>query len=152
MRGLAFLVPAVLLAAFLAGFWAPVTEPLGLTIGRRGPVPQTLTLRPGEGTTEAVRLLRALQSDPPPPLPPPPPPALPPPPPPPDIAVTFAAAIRGVSRDPQSGEVKVLLDGARQLGVGAVFADGWRVKEISGISVTLAKGRETRVIRLYGRT
>jgi hypothetical protein len=71
------------------------------------------------------------------------------------VAVTFAAAVRGVSRDPQTGEVSVLLggpEGARQLGVGGVFADGWRVKEISGASVTLAKGREIRVVRLYGRT
>jgi hypothetical protein len=29
--------------------------------------------------------------------------------------------------------------------------DGWRVKEISEASVTLAKGREERVVRLYGR-
>lgn len=152
MRILAFLIPAVLIAALLAGLWAPVIEPQGLTVGRRPGAPDGLTLRPGEGTTEAVRLLKAFQSDPPPPPPPPAPPPPPPPPPPPDVAVIFGQAVRGVSRDPQSGEITVLLDGARRLGVGGVFADGWRVKEISGTSVTLAKGRETRVVRLYGRT
>jgi len=155
MKIVAFLIPAVLTGAFLAGLWAPVIEPEGLTVGRRSDGPQTLVLRPGEGTSEAVRLLRAFQSDPPAPPPPPPMPPPPPPPPPPDVAVTFAEVLRGISRDPLSGELSVLLggpEGSRRLGVGAAFADGWRVKEISGTGVTLAKGRETRVVRLYGRT
>ena len=54
MRILAFLVPAVLIAALLAGLWAPVEEPQGLTVGRRPGGPDNLTLRPGEGTPEAV--------------------------------------------------------------------------------------------------
>ena len=58
MRLLAFLIPAVLLAALLAGLWAPVTEPQSLTVGRRPGAPDNLTLRPGEGTSEAVRLRR----------------------------------------------------------------------------------------------
>ena len=78
----------------------------------------------------------------------------PPPPPPPDVAVTFKAALRGVERDPATGRQRVLVSdasgGVSTLNEGGRYGDGWRIGNISAEAVTLAKGRETRVIRVFG--
>jgi len=68
------------------------------------------------------------------------------------VAVTFRAALRGVERDPATGARHVLVSGAggvAPLAEGAVFED-WRIKEITADAVTLTKGRETRVVRVFG--
>ena len=81
----------------------------------------------------------------------------PPPPPPPDVAVVFKAALTGIQRDPGSGSLRALVRDPAAPGpqitamtVGARFGDGWRIKQISADSVTLGKGRDIRVVRLYG--
>lgn len=147
------------MAIFLIGWLFPglPEEPLGVSRGA-GDSARLLVLRPGESTGQAVRFLRTLQRDPPPPAPPvvvvrkPPPP-----PPPPDFAVTFKAALAGIVRDAQSGRLSVLLrDGAAgrpQMAsktVGDEVGDGWRIQLITADSVTLRRGRENRVVRLYG--
>ena len=157
-RWLPFLMPVVLALAFVLGWSFPgrPEEPIGV---RRGAgVAAGLTLRPGESTGEAVRFLRTLRSDPPPPAPPvverPPPP---PPPPPPDVSVVFKAALTGIARDPATGALTALVRDPAAPGpqiaamrIGDRFGDGWRINEISADAVTLRKGRETRVVRLYG--
>jgi hypothetical protein len=73
------------------------------------------------------------------------------------VAVLFKAALSGIERDPQTGVFHALVrDPAApppqvvSMGVGARYGDGWRIREISEDAVTLAKGREVRVVRLYG--
>ena len=155
MKPLLWAVPPVLLGlAFLTGAAYPgrPEEPPAVVRGqaaRAGAI-----LRPGESAVGAVAFLKTLRSDPPPPPPPPPPPAPPPPPPPPDVAVTFKAALRGVERDPATGRSSVLVSdpsgGVAALPEGSRYGDGWRIRNISAEAVTLAKGRETRVIRVFG--
>jgi hypothetical protein len=71
--------------------------------------------------------------------------------------VVFKQALRGVERDPATGSVAALVrDPAapgpqiRSMVVGDRFGDDWRIEEITEYAVTLRKGRETRVVRLYG--
>jgi len=70
------------------------------------------------------------------------------------VAVTFRAALRGVERDPATGQRRALVTtdsgGVGALAEGARFGDGWRIKDITAEAVTLAKGRETRVVRVFG--
>lgn len=158
-RWIALAIPLVLLLAFLLGWLFPgrPEEPLGVTRGYGAR--NELTLRPGDSANDAVRFLRTLRRDPPPPPPPParvvPPP--PPPPPPPDVAVVFKAALRGIERDTETGAFYALVRdpaaSSPQMGVmgeGARFGDGWLIREISADAVTLAKGGEVRVVRLFG--
>lgn len=157
-RWLAVAIPLLIALAFLIGWLFPgrPEAPLGVTRGAGSRA--ELTLRPGDGSNEAVRFLRTLRSDPPPPPPPPPPAqvmiARPPPP---DIAVVFKQALSGIERDPQTGAFRALVrDPAAPspqiaaMNVGARFGDGWRIRQISADAVTLAKGREVRVVRLFG--
>lgn len=158
MKWLPFSLPVLLALVFLIGWSWPgrPEEPLGVSRGGGGPRP--LVLRPGESTGAAVGFLRTLRSDPPPPVvvviaPPPPPP----PPPPPDISVTFKAALRGITQDPDTGRYGALVGdpaaGGPQIAamtVGDSVGDGWRINQITADAVTLRKGRETRVVRLYG--
>ena len=160
MRFIPFVLPLMLALAFLIGWVFPgrPDEPLGVTRGREGQ--RGLILRPGESTAAAVRFLRTLQSDPPPPVTvivAPPAPAPPPPPPPPDIAETFRARLGGIVRDPDTGVYGALVRdpaaGGPQIAtmtVGDGVGDGWRIGEITADAVTLEKGRETRVVRLFG--
>ena len=158
MRFLPFLF-AVPLIAFLLGMAFPglPEEPPAVTRGMGGQ--RAEMLRPGETAAAAVRFLRTLRSDPPPPPPPPPPPRRipPPPPPPPDVAEVFKSLLAGVEQDTVTGELQTLMrDSASprpqisRMSVGDTFGDGWRISEISETAVTLRKGRETRVVRLYG--
>lgn len=159
MRWIPFLLPLLLAAAFVIGWTAPgaSSDPLGVTRGggggSLGPI-----LRPGDSTNAAVDFLKTLASDPvpppPPPVPVPPPP--PPPPPPPDVAITFKAALRAISRDEAGDGYQAIVRDIAQPGpqtiamsVGDVF-DGWRIGAISADTVTLQRGRETRVVRLFG--
>ncbi|QYF86435.1 hypothetical protein [Brevundimonas sp. PAMC22021] len=71
--------------------------------------------------------------------------------------MVFKQALSGVERDPATGGLTALVrDPAapgpqiRSIAVGDRFGDGWRISEISEYAVTLKKGRETRVVRLYG--
>ncbi|MBB5745329.1 hypothetical protein [Brevundimonas variabilis] len=157
-RWLAVLIPLFLAMALMLGWSFPgrPEEPLGVTRG--GATIRGLTLRPGESTTEAVRFLRTLRSDPPPPyIPPPPtPPPPPPPPPPPDVAVTFAAALRAIEREPGTERYQALISDpaapgpqTRAIVIGDAYGDGWRINAISADSVSLVRGRETRRVRLY---
>lgn len=93
--------------------------------------------------------------------PPPPPccePPPPPPPPPPDVAVVFKQGLLGIERDPATGQYRAMVrDPAhpgpqiRLMAAGETFGDkGWRIEQVSEFSVTLRKGRETRVVRLFG--
>jgi len=69
------------------------------------------------------------------------------------VAVTFKAVLRGVERDPATGRQRVLISdggGVSAIQEGGGFGDGWRIKNISAEAVTLAKGRETRVVRVFG--
>jgi len=70
------------------------------------------------------------------------------------VAVTFKAALRGVERDPATGRQRVLVGdasgGVATISEGGRFGDGWRIRNISAEAVTLAKGRETRVVRVFG--
>jgi hypothetical protein len=70
------------------------------------------------------------------------------------VAVTFKAALRGVERDPATGRHGALVSdasgGVSLIPVGGRYGDGWRIRNISAEAVTLAKGRETRVIRVFG--
>lgn len=142
-----------LAGVFLLG-WQNPNEPEEPPSVRRGGLGQdSLVLRPGESAAAAVRFLRTLRSDPPPPAPPPPPP----PPPPPDVSVVFKQALRGVERNPATGSLAALVSDPAAPGpqiqsivVGDRFGDGWRIEEITESAVTLRKGRETRVVRLYG--
>lgn len=158
-RWLAITAPLLVLLGFVLGWTFPgrPEAPLGVTrgVGQRS----ELTLRPGENSSQAVRFLRTLRRDPLPPPPPPPPPPIvvPPPPPPPDVAVVFKSALSGIERDPATGVFRALvrnpMSGSSQttpMGLGSKFVDDWRIKEISSDAVTLAKGREIRVVRLYG--
>ncbi|MEE2849665.1 MAG: hypothetical protein VX561_07345, partial [Pseudomonadota bacterium] len=79
------------------------------------------------------------------------------PPPPPDVSVVFKQALRGVERNPSTGSLAALVSDPaapgpqiRSIVVGDRFGDGWRIEEITESAVTLRKGRETRVVRLYG--
>lgn len=153
MRWLPFALPLMLALAFLLGWTYPgrPEEPLGVVRG--GSAARALVLRPGESAAEAMRFLRTLRSDPPPPPPPPPPAPPPPPPPPPDIAVVFRGMLRGVEQDERSGGFRALVDtggGVSAVGVGHRLERGWRITKISADRVTLGKGRESRVVRLYG--
>ena len=161
MKWAPFLIPVLLAIAFLWGWSFPgrPQDPPGVVRGAGGGPDSGLVLRPGESTAAAVRFLSTLQSDPPPPAPPPVvlPPPPPPPPPPPDVAVTFRAALSGITRDPASGRYGALVRDPAAPGpqitsmrVGDRFGDGWRISQISADAVTLRKGRETRVVRLYG--
>lgn len=161
-RWVPFLIPLALAAAFLIGWSHPGRPEEPLTVTRGAAASAGLTLRPGESTAEAVRFLRTLRSDPPPPAPPPsqvvvvaPPP--PPPPPPPDVSVVFRQALTAIERDPATGAYRAYVrdpaaPGPQSVAMseGARFGDGWRISEISPESVTLRKGRESRVVRLYG--
>ncbi|MBN8529834.1 MAG: hypothetical protein J0M36_11465 [Caulobacterales bacterium] len=158
MRFLPFLF-AIPVIAFLLGMAFPglPEDPPAVTRGMGGQ--RAEMLRPGETAAAAVRFLRTLKSDPPPPPPPPPPPVYvpPPPPPPPDVAVVFKSLLAGVEKDPATGRLYALVrDSASptpqiaRMAVGHRFGDGWRISEISETAVTLRKGRETRVVRLYG--
>ncbi|NBB63527.1 hypothetical protein GVN18_30135, partial [Pseudomonas sp. ODNR1LW] len=69
----------------------------------------------------------------------------------------FKQGLRGIERDPTTGAFVALvaqpaLPGAQSQSMkpGDVFQDGWRVSEISEYAVTLRRGRETRVVRLFG--
>lgn len=157
-RWLALALPLPVAVAFLLGWLYPdrPEEALGVTRGQGGRA--ELTLRPGDGSNDAVRFLRTLRRDPPPPLPPPAPVIVVTPlPPPPDVSVLFKAVLSGIERDPQTGIYRALVRDAAapppqiaSMGVGDRFGDGWRIRQISEDAVTLAKGRETRVVRLYG--
>jgi hypothetical protein len=160
MRWAPVLLPLLLVCAFVLGWQSP-GRPDEPPLVRRGVSAEDQpVLRPGESAAAAVRFLRTLRSDPPPPPPPPPPPAPPPPPPPPpppDVAVIFKQALGGIERDAATGALSALVrDPAasgpqiRSMAVGDRFGDGWRISEISETAVTLKKGRETRVVRLYG--
>ena len=135
-----------LVGVFLLG-WQNPNEPEEPPSVRRGGLGQdTLVLRPGESAAAAVRFLRTLRSDPPPPAPPPP-----------DVSVVFKQALRGVERNPATGSLAALVSDPAAPGpqiqsivVGDRFGDGWRIEEITESAVTLRKGRETRVVRLYG--
>ncbi len=161
MRWLALLVPLVLFLAFIVGWAFPgrPETPLGVTRGQGQAA--SLTLRPGESTGTAVRFLRTLRSDPPPPAPvviaAPPLPPPPPPPPPPDVAVVFKAGLSAIERDPNSGRYQALVrDPAamgtqiRAMNVGDRYGAGWRITDISADRVTLGRGRDVRVILLFG--
>lgn len=153
----------ILLTLALLGGWAlpdRPSEPLGVRRGN-GPAPTGLMLRPGESTLASVNFLRTLLSDPQPPAPPAPPPVviIPPPPPPlpPDVAVVFRSALRGIARDPETGELSALIQDPVAFGpqissrkVGDTFGDGWRISGLTEYAVTLEKGDETRLVRLYG--
>lgn len=160
-RWLPLFAPILLAGALLTGWLFPgkPEEPPMVTRGVGSG--DALTLRPGEGSSAAVRFLRTLRSDPAPPVieveaPPPPPPPLPPPPPPPDVAVVFRSALRAIARDPQTGALSALMSDPAHLGPqtrtlrsGDRF-DGWRIDDIAEDAVTLSRGRERRVVRLYG--
>ena len=68
--------------------------------------------------------------------------------------MTFKAALRGVERDPGTGRRHVLVSdasgGVSTINEGGRYGDGWRIRNISAEAVTLAKGRETRVVRVFG--
>ncbi len=159
IRWLAIILPLILALALLLGWSFPdrPDEPLGVSRGGAGA--RGLTLRPGESTGDAVRFLRTLRSDPPPPPgppPPPPPPPPPSPPPPPDVSVTFTQALAAIERDVQTGAYVALIRDPAAPGpqmipmtVGDRFGDGWRIADIDVNAVTLARGDETRMIRLY---
>ena len=157
-RWLPLFAPILLVAALLIGWLAPGApeEPPSVTRGLGGG--EALTLRPGEGAAAAVRVLRTLRSDPAPPAPPPEPapPPPPPPPPPPDVAVVFRSALRAIERDPFTGSLSALMSDpaapgpqTRSIRVGDRF-DGWRIQDITETAVTLTRGRERRVVQLYG--
>jgi len=160
-RFVVILIPLLLAISFALGSAYPgrPEEPLAVTRGVRAAT--GLVLRPGESTVEAVRFLKTLRSDPPPPAPPPPPPVRrppppAPPPPPPDVAVVFKSALKGIERDTATGAYRALVRNAAAPGpqitpisIGDEFIEGWRVRDISEDAVILAKGAETRVIRLY---
>ncbi len=158
-RWLALAISLAIVLAFLMGWLFPgrPEAPLGVTRGAGSRA--ELTLRPGDGSNVAIRFLRTLRRDPAPPPPPPPPVVIapPPPPPPPDVSVVFKQALSGIERDPETGAFRALVrDPAAPspqiaaMSVGARFGDGWRIREISADAVTLAKGREVRVVRLFG--
>ena len=134
-----------LAGVFLLG-WQNPNEPEEPPSVRRGGLGQdSLVLRPGESAAAAVRFLRTLRSDPPLPAPPP------------DVSVVCKQALRGVERNPSTGSLAALVSDPaapgpqiRSIVVGDRFGDGWRIEEITESAVTLRKGRETRVVRLYG--
>jgi hypothetical protein len=71
--------------------------------------------------------------------------------------VVFKQALRGIERDPATGGYVALVAAPAPSGpqtaamaTGAAFGDGWRIAEISEYGVTLRKGPETRVVRLFG--
>jgi hypothetical protein len=71
--------------------------------------------------------------------------------------VVFKQALSGIERDPTTGALAALVrDPAapgpqiRVMAVGDRFGGDWRISEITDYAVTLRKGRETRVVRLYG--
>ncbi|MBD3837961.1 hypothetical protein [Brevundimonas sp.] len=73
------------------------------------------------------------------------------------MAVVFKQALAGIERDPQTLSYAALVrDPAapgpqiRSMRVGDTFGEGWRVSQITEYAVTLSKGRETRVVRLFG--
>lgn len=158
-RLIPIVLPLVLLSAFLFGWAFPGRPEAPLGVSRGAGTSVGLTLRPGETTRDAIRFLRTLRSDPlpPPPPPPPPPPVVLPPPPPPDVAVVFKNALSGIERDPATGVYRALVrdpvaPGPQilALSVGDGFADGWRITDVTADAVVLGKGRDVRVVRLYG--
>ena len=159
-RGL--IIGALLLLALALPFgWTfpPRLEAPPTVIRGASSTDSRLTLRPGDSTVEAVRFLRTLRADPtpppPPPQPPPPPPPLPPLPP--DVSVVFQGMLRGVERNPQTGEFFVLISDPAApppqiavMGTGSRVVGDWRITAISYRSVTLSRRREVRVIPVFG--
>lgn len=155
MRGLHPLVPPCVVTG-LAALLIPALTPLsGSSEPRnaRTPPPGAAStfMRPNEDTLTAVAYLREILT--PPPEPPPPeaaPPPPPPPPPPPDIAETFRRQLAAVVIEPQTGTYSVLLVGdsgsTRRLGVGEMYAGGWRLGEISETGAVLrSRSGERRI-------
>ncbi|MNI31176.1 hypothetical protein D3C73_850510 [compost metagenome] len=70
------------------------------------------------------------------------------------MAVTFRAALRGIERDPATGRHRALVSdasgGVSTINEGGSFDSGWHLRNISAEAVTLTKGRETRVVRVFG--
>jgi hypothetical protein len=70
----------------------------------------------------------------------------------------FKQGLLGVRRDPVSGDFSALVRDPAQAGpqigrmkAGDAFGNsGWRIRHVSEFAVTLEKGRETRVVRLFG--
>lgn len=138
MKPLLWLAPPLILAlSFLSGTTWPGRPEEPSAVVRGQAARNSAVVRPGEGVVAAVAFLKTLRSDPPP-----------------DVAVTFRAALRGVERDPATGQRRALVTtdsgGVGALAEGARFGDGWRIKDITAEAVTLAKGRETRVVRVFG--
>ncbi|MBX3478331.1 MAG: hypothetical protein KF910_12025 [Brevundimonas sp.] len=158
MRWLPF-VAVVPVLAFLLGLVFPGLPPEPPAVTRGGGGQRAEMLRPGETAAAATRFLRTLRSDPKPPPPPAPPPrpTPPPPPPPPDVAVVFKSLLAGVEQDADTGTLRALVRQSAspspqiaRMAVGDSFGDGWKLSEISETAVTLRKGKDVRVVRLYG--
>jgi len=71
--------------------------------------------------------------------------------------VVFRSLLRGVERDPRTGEFFVLLNDPAApppqivvMGVGSRVMGDWRITAISSRSVTLSRRREVRVIPVFG--
>jgi hypothetical protein len=70
--------------------------------------------------------------------------------------VVFKSALSGIARDPATGVLRALVrdpsagSQIKAMAAGETFVDGWVVTDISVEAVVLGKGRETRVVRLYG--
>lgn len=159
IRGLIIAALVLLAVALPFGWTFPPQLEAPPAVVRGAGAQSRLTLRPGDSTVEAVRFLRTLRADPTPPPPPPPPPSPPPPPPPvpPDVAVVFAGLLRGVQRNPETGEFQVLLSDPAApppqitaMSVGSRVLGDWRITAISSRSVTLTRRQEVRVIPIYG--
>ena len=65
--------------------------------------------------------------------------------------------IGGSEQDAATGTLRALVRQSassmpqiNRMAVGDAFGDGWRISEISETAVTLRKGQEVRVVRLYG--
>lgn len=162
------LLPAPLVAAFLAGWLTPAPTPTPVAAaGRQGARMAIVT--PGINVSAAASDLAAyiaddgstpmpdgLQGDPPPigeegvgPVftPPPPPPPLP------DIGLVFRRQVTGVVSDP-AGQLAVLVQdadgGLRRLHVGERFQGAWMLVGLTRDSAVLNDGVQVRRIPFFG--
>lgn len=155
-RGIILLAMTLAVLALPFGWAFPARPEEPPAVVRGATAQSRLTLRPGDSTIDAVRFLRTLRADPTPPPPPPAPPPAPPPPPP-DAAVVFKSVLRGVQRNPDTGAFEVLIFNPAApppqidaISTGALVLGDWRITAISSQSVTLTRGRDVRVIPIYG--
>jgi len=148
------LIPAAALAGGLAGWFGASSNPIdGVAAVAGGRQNAPGLSRPGQAAAASAAVLAQRLAPPPVAAAAPSPAAViarRPAPPPPDVAAAFRAELTAVVRDEQ-GPRAVLASpsGRRDLAVGDMFRDGWRVAAIGRGDAVLTRAGETRRVAFY---